>query len=483
MALISQNGIERTQEQAIASWIGYLYSQRIFKVREAFSKQDINLSEALKELNLLKLFVADKDHILGNLSSKHGEIAEHCQVNISNARNLVNGLISDYTFENVGRLAPEDYLKNGRLVQSKFYNGAKGTIKAIIKHFETYPFFLREGGSYEIPRDQFEEIKRALELYKSDKRYLLSKKDMTLLKWVFKMQDESGISFQNDIHSSVVSFDEVQVLAVDSTIAKEEQSINDTDMNRRKKTVESNKPGIGEGIDITIKSALIEGGVKTTLEYIRKRKEGKNLASFTIDDWKDIGIEFAKGSITGGVRGGAVYSLTNYTATPACIASAYVTASYGICGMLDQYRKGNIDAATFIINCEAISLDVSISAISSLVGQTIIPVPILGAVIGNVVGEVVFGICKDKCSEAELQLISTNRDRLAKHRIELDNEYSLYVRAIDAEFAHFSTIEELAFNDDANIAISHSVQLARMVGVPKDRILESDDDLRHFLED
>lgn len=429
MSVIAQDGIERTQEQATASWIGYLYSQRIYRIREAFNQQNVNLSEALKELNLLKLFVADKEHILGNLSTKHGEIAEHCQVNISNARKLVNGLTPEYTFENVGRLAPEDYIKNGQFVQSKFYNGSKGTIKAIIKHFATYPDFIKKGGSYEIPKDQFEEIKRILELYNSDKKYLLSKENMTLLKWVFKMQDESGISFQNDVHGSVVSFDEVQVLAVDSTIDKEEQSVKDTDLDRRKEAVDLHKPSIEEGLEITIKSVLLEGGIKTILEYIRKRKEGKNIESFTADDWRDLGIEFGKGSIEGGVRGGTVYFLTNYTATPACIASAYVTASFGIFGMLDQYRKGNIDAATFTINCEAISLDTAISAMSSLAGPIIIPIPVLGTIIGNIVGEVIYSICKNKCSEAELQLIKNNRDRLAKHKEKLDNEYSLCVRA------------------------------------------------------
>ena len=61
--------------------------------------------------------------------------------------------------------------------------------------------------------------------------------------------------------------------------------------------------------------------------------------------------------------------------------------------------------------------------------------------------------------------------------------FTVYVRAIEAEFAQFSTIEELAFSDDANMAIYHSVQLAKMMGVPNEFILESDDDLRHFLED
>ena len=125
MSVFSENGIKRTQEQATASWIGYLYNLRIQRVKEAFSKQKFNLAEAMNELNDLKLFVANVNHILGNPSTKHGEVAEHCQVNIANARSLVRGLVPEYSFDNVGRTAPEDYFKNGLFKQLKFYNGEK----------------------------------------------------------------------------------------------------------------------------------------------------------------------------------------------------------------------------------------------------------------------------------------------------------------------------------------------------------------------
>lgn len=477
------NSIKRTQEQAVASWIGYLYNLRINRVRERFSAQEFNLSAALKELNELKLFVADKNHILGNLSSKHGEIAEHCQVNISNARRLVEGLTPEYSFENVGRTAPVDYLKNGIFIQSKFYNGTKGTIKAIIKHIKTYPDYIQNGGKYEIASDQYEEIKKCLDLYNRGKRSSLSKEDLSLLNSVWKMQSDTGVEFEKDIYSSVVSYKDVQVNAIDSTINREEESIYKTDDQQRKDILETNKPTKQEILDVTIKSALIEGSVSFLMAYIKKRKSGKKITQFSGEDWIELGVQFGEGTLKGGVRGATLFVFAHYTSTPACIASAYVTAAFGICETLKQFREGSIDTETFIITCEALSLEVSISALASLAGQVLIPIPILGAIIGNVSGEVIYGICKDKCSEKEIQLIRKHNDKILINQERLDKEYSYCVRVIESELSQYKIVEELAFSEEANLACINSIRLAEMVGVSKELIIHSEDDLGHFLLD
>ena len=65
------------------------------------------------------------------------------------------------------------------------------------------------------------------------------------------------------------------------------------------------------------------------MSVAQKRKE-KKFSEFTSDDWKEIGVDSGKGTIKGGIRGGAIYVLTNFTATPANVASAYVTAAFGL---------------------------------------------------------------------------------------------------------------------------------------------------------
>ena len=109
--------VETTQEQAIASWITYLNQIRLEQLINNLTQQDINLASALNELSELKQFIGNPAHILGNSFTKHGEIAEHMQVNFENARRIIKGISKNHTFDGVGRTAPEDYIRNNHPIE------------------------------------------------------------------------------------------------------------------------------------------------------------------------------------------------------------------------------------------------------------------------------------------------------------------------------------------------------------------------------
>lgn len=150
--------IKSSQEQGVAAWIDYLRVLRIEALLDKISAQDCNLEKALKSLEDVKRFIASPEHILGSALQKHGEVAEHMQVCFLNAEAAVQGQPQVHTFDGVGRLAMEDYLRDGRMIQSKFYNGVKGTFRAIQNHFGNYPTFIKDGGIYDIPRDQYAQL-------------------------------------------------------------------------------------------------------------------------------------------------------------------------------------------------------------------------------------------------------------------------------------------------------------------------------------
>ena len=146
--------LKSTQEQAVASWINQLNQIRLDDLVEKLTAQDCNLENALDELQKFKDFIGTPEHILGNPTTKAGEIAEHAQVNFNNARRLVQGLKTRLSFDGVGRTAPEDFLYRGAPIQSKAYgptwnkgsgsiitNGEQNTIKAIREHMQKYPDF------------------------------------------------------------------------------------------------------------------------------------------------------------------------------------------------------------------------------------------------------------------------------------------------------------------------------------------------------
>ena len=83
-------------------------------------------------------------------------------------------------------------------------------------------------------------------------------------------------------------------------------------------------------------------------------------------------------SITkGGVRGASLYTLTNYAKTPSAVANALTTSAFGVAEQVYLYKKGKITENELLENSELLYLDASVSAISSILGQTIIPIPVI----------------------------------------------------------------------------------------------------------
>ncbi len=474
-----------SQEQAVAAWIDYINQLRINELLTKLASQDINLENALAELQKFKDFIGDPAHILGSTTTKHGEIAENAQVYISNARRLVEGLSREYSFEGVARTAPEDYLKNGQQVQSKFLNGVKATLNGngnangIRQHIEKYPWFVKNGGSYDIPKDQYDDIMRVLQL-RENSPTLLTKGDRRLLEAIDSFEKETGLSITKDVHPAVVKYGEVQQGTVNDTISQEEESLKERDQQKRNAAYKASKPSLKQGTQATAISAVAEGGIMFCLGIAKKRKQGKHLAEFTADDWKDVGIDTAKGTAQGGIRGAVIYTMTNFTATPAAVANALVTASFGIAAQAFQLRQGTITMEDFIVNSEVLCLDVSVSTIASILGQVLIPVPILGAVIGNMAGMYMYQIAKDHLSAKEEALMVNYQKSLANLNKMLDERYQQVIAQLKRELAKYKSLLELAFDRNINVAFAGSIALAEYVGVQAKVVLRNKDDIDHY---
>lgn len=481
MAEVVEKTIKSTQEQAVASWITYLNQCRLNELIEKLNQQDINLEEALKELDELKRFLGNPTHILGSPSTKHGEIAEHMQVNFSNARQAIQGLAKNHTFDCVGRTAPEDYIRDGQQVQSKFYNGLRNTFfgqHALSEHLDTYPDFVKNGGSYDIPRDQYDKLVDILDKYKNNPSEL-NTSDFNLAKKIDEFLNTNNLEMGKDINPAVVDYGEVQQGTANQTLANEENNIKEEDKKQRDKAHQESKPSLKEGAKAVGIGAAVEGGVTFCMSVAKKRKE-KAFSEFTSEDWKDIGVDTGTGTVKGGIRGGVIYVLTNFTATPSNIASAYVTASFGIASQIRALENGKVSPEDFVINCETVCLDATVSAIASLAGELIIPVPILGAVIGNVVGSFVYEICKNQGSLYSEKLIAGYKNEMEQLNQTLDIQFLKVVMEIQKRLERFHSLEELAFDENVNIAFNGSIDLALELGVDESKILKSKDDIDNY---
>lgn len=473
--------VKSTQEQGVAAWIDYLNQLRLNELLAKLAAQDINLEQALAELQKMKVAIAkviETGKMRGNTKGVHGFIAEIAEVYIQNARNLIKGL--DASCKWINDNGPADILRNSTEIQQKFWQ-SKGHfgLEAIKAHFEKYPDFLQKGGKYQIPKDFYDELQRILSL-SQEEAAKESAQTYRLWKWVQAFFKNNPQISMDAIEPSVNSYSAVQAGKIDETIEEETEKIKAEDKNRRKEAYEASKPTLQEGVKAAGVSAAMEGGMAFCLGVWKKRKQGKYLAEFTAKDWQEVGIDVAKGTLQGGIRGGAVYAMTNFTATPAAVANALVTASFGVAAQAYQLQQGNITADDFIVNSEVLCLDVSVSAVASMFGQTLIPVPVLGAIIGNIAGMFMYQIAKDNLSEKEQTLIRSYQESFALLNQALDKRYHTLLAMLEKELKRFSSVLELAFDLDINIAFDGSIALADYVGVTPEKVLRNKRDIDQY---
>jgi len=183
----------------------------------------------------------------------------------------------------------------------------------------------------------------------------------------------------SDIEPSKMSYKALQAERVQETLKFEKKNLRRTDRELRRQAYQNSNPTLQEGALAGVAGVAVEGGFTFRSAIIRKIRSGKSISAFTAEDWKDICIESGVSSFKGGVRGVTIYSLSNYTATPAAVASALVTAAFGIAQQAYLLRRGQLSSEEFLLNSEVLCVDVSVSALSSFrrssPGKSVCPFP------------------------------------------------------------------------------------------------------------
>lgn len=475
------------QEQAVAAWVNYLNQLRLDKLLSDFRQQDVNLRDALASINesirMIDLEVVAANR--GGVKGMHGFIAEVAEVGIGNARSEILG--TGATYQWVDDNGPVDLMRGGAEIQQKFVAaGGRFGLGAVAKHLEKYPDFLTRGGSYQIPSDHFDAVRKLHDMPREEAGSLLSRggEGPSLRDWerVQAFFEEGSISIKS-LEPSKLEYHEVQRGAYESTLQAEKATLRSTDRTLRGDAYQASRPKLNEGTRATLMGAAVEGGSVFVMSVVQKRREGKKLKDFTGDDWNNIAGVSGFGVMRGGIRGLSIHSLTNFTATSAAVASSIVTAAFGIAEQANRLRRGEIDELEFIEAAELVALEAAVSGLSSFVGQALIPVPVLGAVIGNTVGMVMYSAASSSLSHREAELIERYLEEQRVLDDRLAAEYQELVDRLDASLADYLAVIERAFSPDVQAALHGSVELALAVGVASDDILDSEQKIRtYFLE-
>lgn len=466
-----------SQEQAVAAWVNHLNALRLDALFEKLKDHGDNLADALATVDValrtIDLEVVARNR--GGDKGMHGFIAEVAEVGVSNARARIAG--DDVPYAWVNDNGPVDLLRRGVEIQQKFVAaGGRLGLGAISAHLDKYPDFVRNGGKYQVPADHYELIRRLHDMPPAEagKLAAASGEGPSYKDWQ-RVQDffgTNGVSIDS-VEASTLDYADVQRGAYGSTLEREKHGLRETSRAKREEALLTARASLREGAKATAISGAVEGGTSFIVAVIAKRRAGTQLRDFTSADWTEVLGEAGLGTVKGGVRGASIYALSNLTTTPAAVASSIVTAGLGVAELANRFRKDEISELAFIEGAELVSLDAAISAISSLVGQAIIPIPVLGAVIGNTVGTVMYRTASDGLARREALLLQLFADEQQELDARLTREQERLVEEIRNATLTYMEVLDRAFSPDVEIALQGSIALAVHVGVAPAEVLDS----------
>ena len=434
-------------------------------------------------MQVVRDFVGTPENILGNAATKHGEIAEQVNVAISRARDILFGNAPTTTFEGVGRFAPIDYISDGVGVQSKYYNGLHNTLRGVSDHASKYPGFTGSKGIYHIPSDQYQELEYMAHMGRADG---LSEASANAIKSrLDSLERQTGRSAGDLLKPGDATYPEVQQGRVHDTIREWEDELEWSN----EKLKDAARTDHGPSLSGLAQAAAIGAGVGAGVGLVHgiwvKYREGKNpfRGDFILDDWQDVGVQTAQGTGGGAVAGGALYLLTNSTNLSAPAAGAFVSGLMGIGSLLHQYHAREIDGGEFVDMSQMVAVDAAIVGLASMTGQTLVPVPLLGAFVGSIAGKFVASTITGALGEAESELIARLHAYEQSALARLDETHQAHIQRLDAYFGNLERLAEVAFNNNVNtgLRLDASVRFAERVGVPDNLILRTTDDLDEFM--
>ena len=469
-----------------------LYVDRLTEIQlqaaESIQSAHEALNESLGYVENVRDFVSDPAHILGAMPTKHGEIAEHVQVEIGNAQRVMQHLQPNATFEGVGRTAPEDYLIDSLQAQSKFLNNANRSLDAVLGHMKDYPGFA-EKGYYHIPKDQYDIIEMGL---KNSPGSFNAQAQERCREIVRQIEEESGKAFGEVVKPSISTYKEVQLGKIDDTLNQHEQTFKtqhreEVQTIRKKEIAESQEAAHikdatwGKAAQAGAISAVITGTTMAGIKIYSKIRSGKKLTQFTMDDWKDVGYDFSVGGMKGGISGVSIYWLTKKNVFSAPFAGAVTSTAIGVSSLAYQLKKGTISKLEFSESVNALSVEAGLSAIGAAVGQAVVPVPILGAVVGTAVSKSALEICKYVLGKDEKDLIANMQSEYDKLVKSMNSECMRIIGIMDNYYNQLGNYIEAALSPISVARLYGSIELCRFLKVPEDLIVHNTQELDEFM--
>ncbi len=154
----------------------------------------------------------------------------------------------------------------------------------------------------------------------------------------------------------------------------------------------------------------------------------------------------------------------------------------GLSSLLVDLQKEQISMDEFVTQGQILCIEAGIAATGGAIGQMLIPIPVLGAVIGTVTANFVWGFAKDKLGARERELKKVLDAYTESILVKVEKAYQEIISKINAKYTQYNSLIDAAFDVQANseVLAAASVELAFELGVNRKKILKSDVDLDAF---
>ena len=468
----ADRGDTRVSARVAAAWSTLVAAHRS---DTALRNQDRAFLDVMRELEVVREFVGPPRTIPGRTDTKHGGIAEEVQAGVSRAIDALYGRVPEGTFDGFPRTGPTETRVDTADIQSRYCDGLRNTLRDVASQAETYPD-AGDHARYRVPGDQ-DRHRQLEEPLPHGRTEDLSERSAA------GMQDRED---DLEIEPGETSYPQVQRGQVhDTPDSREGMLVREDGEPRHPAQVEQDRSPDGSDAAAAL-GAMAGGGVSLAQAIWVKCREGRNpfRGEFSSQDWKDVGLVVAEGTDAGAVAGRAVYILTNSTALAAPFAGAVASTLMGTGALLRDYHDGKIDGDQFVEMSLIIAIDAALAGLADRAGQTLVPLPMLGTLIGSLGERIVasaLSSLEESASALAARLAEYERDAFAQ----LDGELQALVRRLDAWFGNLERLAAAAFDPERNttLRLYDSVQFAEAVGVPESGILRTTGDLDTFMKD
>lgn len=484
------NATDSAVAQGIAALVNYLESMRVAEFvstlerilvseTDQLTKVAAREARAILHLDFARINVQGiVDANLGGFKGMHGFIAEYAETGVTNAERAINGIrpLTRVLADN----GPVDLSSWGVPVQMKFYASPSSEVLLSARY---------RGMKMMFPKNHFEVFDRIMrgERYVELDGSVLSAKRIDAIRGLIEQESAArGEPYTKWMRPSKLDYAEVQRGAIDDTLDKktaamrerageQRQQVREDSDAKRASAARQAVPSWGEAAKVAGTAAAVQGTLSFGMYVYRRHREGTHIWEFSRDDWREGGIETAKGGLKGGVSGLAIYGLTQVCRMGAPAAAAVVSGTIGLATAAANRRAGKIDDDEFADLVFFNAIEATGTAVGAGLGQSLIPIPILGAVVGSIAASLILGQGKKFLSEAEKDAIKAREAEIQAHVDGLDAELQAeYVRIL-MEHDFYLDLQRSAFDITANIELQllGSIELARSVGVAEEQILHN----------